>query len=122
MMPAIATVLSSQTFLNAWAKIKKMMMIGTGFTHLGGVFLLISLYIVTGMKLYVTKYLFPDVRGPQSGECLTNHTHGVFHHASLDDVAEGRKSAITISLSKYLEEDDRIIPALYVGVDAVFQA
>jgi hypothetical protein len=78
--------------------------------------------MVTAMKVYVTEDVLPDVRGPQSGERLTDHTYGIFHSVSSDDVVMGRKLAITISLSKYLKDRDRIIPAPHEGSDALFQA
>jgi hypothetical protein len=70
----------------------------------GRVFLLVRTYLATNSEVDVPMDILTDIWGPQSGECLTDCAHGVLHRASSDGVATERKSAIVISLAKYLEE------------------
>jgi hypothetical protein len=99
------------------------MRIGIGLTRFGGEsFFFERSNLASDSKVYIPRCIFPDIRGPQSGERLTDRAQGVFHRARSDGVLTGRKLAVAIYLTEYLEERDRIFPPPHEGVDTELQA
>jgi hypothetical protein len=86
------------------------------------VLLFVAFELSSDTKVYFTKGILADVRGPQLGERLAHRTDGVLHRSRSNGFTFWGVASIAVALREDLYDGDGVVPVADEGFDVVFQA